>query len=61
MTWLELFYIGVIFFVLIVICMVVIASALWAMSKPLGKGPERIVDIHNRGQTRIRMPDGTIK
>ena len=33
----------------------------WWLTEPLGRGPKRIVDVRNRGLTRIRMPDGTIK
>jgi hypothetical protein len=50
--------------VLFVLGMGVIAMLLaigWLITRPLGNGPERIVDIENRGHTRIRMPDGTIK
>jgi len=38
-----------------------ILAAFWYCTEPMGRGPERIVDIRNRGLTRIRMPDGTIK
>ena len=59
--WLDLLRI-------IAVCVAIIATILagmigivWFCSKPLGRGPERIVDVKNRGRTRIRMPDGTIK
>jgi hypothetical protein len=60
-TWIELLLIGAIFVTLCAACIALFAWILWAMTKPLGDGPERIVDIENRGNTKIRMPDGTIK
>ena len=33
----------------------------WLLTSPLGNGPQRIVDIENRGRTRIRLPDGRIR
>jgi hypothetical protein len=44
-----------------VIPVAALVGIIWLMSKPLGSGPQRIVDVENRGHTRIRMPDGTIR
>ena len=56
--WLIIFGISfaVSFAVLLAVCAIV-----WVCSKPPPRGPRRIVDVHNRGHTRIMMPDGTIK
>jgi hypothetical protein len=31
-------------------------ALLWAFTKPLDRGPRRIVDVNNRGHTRFVMP-----
>jgi hypothetical protein len=36
-------------------------AIVWVCFKPEERGPRRIVDINNRGHTRIMMPDGSIK
>jgi len=61
MTWLDWLKVAA---VLIAYGATVCAAAIglfWLCTEPMGRGPERIVDVKNRGLTRIRMPDGTIK
>jgi hypothetical protein len=50
--------------ILMAACATILAGLIgvvWLCTKQLGKGPERIVDVDNRGHTRIRMPDGSIR
>jgi len=64
-TWLNLALdwvrIAAIFVVFSATSLAAMLGVLWWLTEPLGRGPERIVDVRNRGLTRIRMPDGTIK
>ena len=66
MTWLDLALdwvrIAAIFVAFSATSLAAMLGVLWYCTEPLGpRGPERIVDVRNRGLTRIRMPDGTIK
>jgi hypothetical protein len=61
MTWLDWLRVVALAVAFIGIFVAALAGLFLLLSKPLGEGPERIVDIENRGETRIRMPDGTIK
>jgi len=58
LDWLLLF--GV-FFTVSLAALLAMCAIVWFCSKPLDQGPRRIVDVDNRGHTRILMPDGTIK
>jgi hypothetical protein len=61
MTWLDW---ARIICLLVAVCSIALAVFLgifYLLTSPLGNGPERIVDIDNRGRTRIRMPDGRIR
>jgi len=60
-TWLDWLDIAALLVAVNAVGTAAIIGIFWFLSKPIGRGPERIVDIHNRGRTRIRMPDGTIK
>jgi len=65
-TWLDLALdwvrIAAIFVAFSATSLAAILGAFWYCTEPLGpRGPERIVDVRNRGLTRIRMPDGTIR
>ena len=57
-NWLAIFGI---FFAVSVVCLVAMCAIVWFSFKPQNRGPRRIVDVHNRGRTRIVMPDGSIK
>jgi cytochrome bd-type quinol oxidase subunit 2 len=61
MTWLDLLRVIALFVGVGGAIMAVLIGAVWMLTKPLGEGPKRLVDIENRGRTRILMPDGTIK
>jgi hypothetical protein len=61
MTWLDWAAIVGIFLAIIGTVLAALIGLVWICTKPLGEGPERIVDVENRGHTRIRMPDGSIR
>jgi len=61
MTWLDWLKILAFMLAISVIVMAILVGLFWLSSKPVRRGPERIVDVKNRGMTRIRMPDGTIR
>jgi len=61
MTWVDWVKIVAVVVAINVIFLTALVGLFWLWSRPLGRGPERIVDVENRGRTRIRMPDGTIK
>lgn len=61
MTWVDWLKVAALAFGAVVAVLAALVCALCAGFKQLGEGPERIVDVDNRGQTRIRMPDGSIK
>ena len=61
MTWLDWLKILAFMLAIAMIVLAILVGLFWLSSKPLGRGPERIVDVKNRGMTRIRMPDGTIR
>jgi hypothetical protein len=58
LNWLLLFGI---FFVVSLVALLGLCAILWFSFKPQDRGPRRIVDVENRGRTRIVMPDGSIK
>ena len=58
LNWLAIF---AIFFFVSFVSLLGICAIVWVCFKPVERGPRRIVDIHNRGHTRIMMPDGSIK
>jgi hypothetical protein len=58
LDWLAIFGI---FFAGSLVGLIAICAIVWFSFKPQVQGPRRIVDIHNRGRTRIMMPDGSIK
>jgi hypothetical protein len=58
LDWLAIFGI---FFAVSFVSLLAICGLVWVCFKPQERGPRRIVDIHNRGHTRIMMPDGSIK
>jgi hypothetical protein len=58
MDWLVIFGI---FFVVSLAALAGMCAILWFCFKPQDRGPRRIVDIENRGHTRIVMPDGSIR
>ncbi len=58
LNWLLLFGI---FFVVSLVALLALCAILWFSFKPQDRGPRRIVDVENRGRTRIVMPDGSIK
>ena len=58
LDWLIIFGI---FFVVSLGALGAIVTILWFCFKPQDRGPRRIVDIENRGHTRIVMPDGSIR
>lgn len=58
LDWLILFGI---FFVVSLAALSAMCAILWFCFKPQDRGPRRIVDIENRGHTRIVMPDGSIR
>jgi len=64
-TWLDLALdwarIAAIFVAFSATSLAAILGAFWYCTEPMGRGPKRIVDIHNRGLTRIEMPDGSIR
>jgi hypothetical protein len=64
-SWLDLaldwLRIAAIFVAFSATSLAAILGAFWLCTKPMGRGPKRIVDIHNRGLTQFQMPDGTIK
>jgi hypothetical protein len=60
-TWLDWLRLGALFLAFGGIGASILIGFFWLCSKPLGSGPERIVDVKNRGHTKIRMPDGTIR
>ena len=57
-AWLIIFGI---FFVVSLAALAAICAIVWFCFKPQDRGPRRIVDIDNRGHTRIVMPDGSIR
>jgi hypothetical protein len=61
MTWLDWLQIAGLFFALCGVSFAALIAFIWLLSEPIGGGPERIVDVENRGNTKIRMPDGSIK
>jgi hypothetical protein len=61
MSWIGWLQIAALF---IAGCALVIAALLgflWLLSKPLGDGPDRVVDVENRGHTVFVTRDGKIK
>jgi hypothetical protein len=58
LDWLEIF--GICFLISFV-GILAFGAILWFSFKPQERGPRRIVDVRNRGHTRIMMPDGSIK
>jgi hypothetical protein len=62
MTWVDWFKIGVFLFAVCVLLSAAVVGVFWLCLKPMGGAqPQRMVDVHNRGRTRLLMPDGTIK
>jgi len=61
MTWVDWLKIAVLLFAISVLLTTAVVGLFWLCTEPMGHGPKRLVDIHNRGLTRIQMPDGTIK
>jgi hypothetical protein len=61
LTWVDWLKLAAVFLAAGTIGMLAVAAMFWLFSRPIRRGPERIVDVRNRGHTRIRMPDGTIK
>jgi len=60
-TWFDWMRVIAVLLVIGAVIVMALAALIWLCTAPLGSGPERIVDVENRGHTRIRMPDGTIK
>ena len=58
LDWLVIFGIC---FAFSLVALLGMGAILWFWFKPQERGPRRIVDINNRGHTRIVMPDGSIK
>jgi hypothetical protein len=57
LDWLLIF---ALFFSVTFIGLLALLAIVFAFSKSQ-PGPRRIVDVENRGHTRILLPDGTIK
>jgi hypothetical protein len=58
LDWLAVF---ALFFAVSFVGFLALCAIVWFSFKPQDRGPRRIVDVHNRGHTRIVMPDGSIK
>jgi len=63
MLWTDWLKLGALLLALAVLMTTAAVALLWLCTAPAAQRgqPQRMVDIHNRGRTRLLMPDGTIK